>query len=212
MNRTNREPKTVEAQLRNAEETRKRRMEDSPFHCFEQWHLANLKPACALVYPLLYKIAKPVRVGAGDERRLFYASVENLALYFGKNRSTIDRAIKDLIKHSFLEKIKQVKFQPTQYRVVSHEEWASRHPGQCAEMLQFPYSGEIDTLGQTLFTISGGTVKFNRFQVNNIRKLGIRDEDAYTEFATYMDGPGQSEPVRRIPKDFYIKMKKLYAR
>jgi hypothetical protein len=212
MKKTDKELKTAEAKLRESEDARKRRMQDSPFYCMEQFHLADLGGPCAYLYPILYKVAKPVPVGAGEKWRIFHASAESLATYFGVDTSTIGRGLRKLAEAGFIELLKQTKFKPNSYRIFSHKEWAALHPGLCAAKLQFPFSGEIDTLGQTLLTISGGTVKFQRFQVNNIRKLGVPELDVYTEFATYMEGPGKTEPVPRIPTDFYIKLKKQYSR
>lgn len=184
-------------------------MEDSSFHCCEQWHLAGLLPICSLIYPLAYRISQSKgKQERGGPKGTLHCSAESLATYFGRKACTVQRGLKKLRQLGFLELLDARKFKPNVYRVLSHKEWAEIHPGMCATRLSFPYSEECDLLGQSLWNVSGGRVEFLPYLVNNIRKLDLPEETVLRNYADYWENIGKEKPATKVPIDFYIQLKK----
>lgn len=184
-------------------------IEDSPFHCCEQWHLAGLLPICSLIYPLAYRISQSKgKQERGGPKGTLHCSAESLAAYFGRKACTVQRGLKKLRQLGFLELLDARKFKPNVYRVLSHKEWALEHPGMCATRLSFPYSAECDLLGQALWNVSGGRVEFQPHSVNNIRKLDLPEETVLKTFEEYWKNIGKEKPAKMVPIDFYIQLKK----
>jgi hypothetical protein len=72
---------------------------------------------------------------------IFYFDGRKIAERFGETgKNTIYRIGKNLIRKGWLvvvrkpKRLKNGMFSPGQYRPVSHEEWAARHPGACLEI------------------------------------------------------------------------------
>lgn len=195
--------------LRKTKKVFRQPMEDSPFYCCEQWHLANLKPICSLIYQLAFRISRSKgKQERGGPKGTLHCSAERLAMYFGRNSCTVQRGLKQLQQLGFLELLDARKFKPNVYRVLSHEEWAEIHPGMCATRLSFPYSAECDLLGQSLWNVSGGRVEFLPYLVNNVRKLGLPEETILRAYADYWENIGKDKPTKMVPSDFYIQLKK----
>jgi hypothetical protein len=141
----------------------------SPYYCSPEWHLARFGLATVLTYSLAYRLSKK----SGH----FNGSAERVALYFGMNEKTIDRAFANLLKVGFFElrESGQAKFESSIYEVLSHTDWAGFHAGECREKEEYIFS-KGDPLGRELFTLSAGRVKFKDFQIQNYRKLGFADD------------------------------------
>jgi hypothetical protein len=90
---------------------------------------------------------------------IFYFDGRKIAERFGETgKNTIYRIGKNLVRKGWLvvvrkpKRLKNGMFSPAQYRPVSHEEWAARHPGACLEIQAAPditspgiRTGEDDT-------------------------------------------------------------------
>jgi hypothetical protein len=195
------------------EDSVRQRMEDSPFFCSEYFHLAELSPVCALIYGLAYRISKSSRMrDRGGPKGTLHCSAESLAIYFDRHVATVRSSLKELVKLGFFELLNAGKFRPNVYRVLSHDEWAEKHPGRCATKLTFPYSAESDELGQALWNISGGLVTFKAFQVRNLRRLGLAPERVIELFAEYWEKTGVNLPAMQVPIDFQIRLKQAAHR
>lgn len=94
------------------------------FHCSADWHLIRLGKYALAVHSLMLRIQ-------GDDLD-FFGSVVQVAEYFGASRRHIRRAVNQLIKIGFVQKITARSGCSTIYRALAHKEWAERHPGQCA--------------------------------------------------------------------------------
>lgn len=199
---------THKEQFRKMENATRQRMEDSSFHCSEQWHLADLSPICSLIYSLAYKLSRSkakARIGLPST---LYCSAVSLAIYFGRDPSTIRRGLKELVELGFLIKVDARKFKPNVYRVLSHEEWANENPGKCAVKLSLPYTDEGDPLGQDLRSISGGRAEFKAYQVAYIRTLGLPDEVILKNFADYWENHDKDKSAKQVTIDFIVKLKR----
>jgi hypothetical protein len=82
------------------------------------------------------------------ESGIFYFDGRKIAQRFGETgKNTIYRIGKNLIRKGWLvilrkpKRLKNGMFSPGQYRPVSHEEWAAKHPGACLEF----QTGTADT-------------------------------------------------------------------
>jgi hypothetical protein len=51
--------------------------------------------------------------------------------FYECHEATVRRGFKALVKLGFLEVLQQDMCSPTVYRVISHDEWAEKNPGQC---------------------------------------------------------------------------------
>jgi len=119
--------------------------------------------------------------------RVFSASAENVALYFGVHRNTVQRALEELANAGFFELREVERFRPNVYHVVDHKEWAKRHPGLCVKKSSFPWEGEGDPLGRELHAISGQRVKFLPNQTVALRRFGLSEDQIKAEFRTFLD-------------------------
>ena len=154
--------------------------DESPFHCSAEWHLQQMTSRLALaVYSLARKLSRKSGV--------FSASAENVAMYLGVHRNTIQRALEELAKVGFLELWRVEQFKPNVYHVVDHKEWAKRHPSQCVKKSSFPWEGVGDSLGRELHAISGQRVKLLPNQTVALRKFGLSDDQIKEEFRTFLD-------------------------
>jgi len=98
----------------------------SRFHCEWDWHMRKLRNVPAV---LIYQLA--ARVTARKRKKEFKAAAETVAVHFGINTSTVRRAIKLLCRLGFFEKLGMTEHGTNRYRVISHDEWVKKHPGQC---------------------------------------------------------------------------------
>jgi AraC-like DNA-binding protein len=179
--------------------------ENEYFHCSWEWHIARLSPVCALIYPLAFKVSGGMGRKLSDRR--FFSSAKALASYFGYSESHIRRGLRELEEVGFFQLIAKKKFKPTHYRVLSHDDWASKHKGKCTTKVEYPWTGEGDSLGQSLWKISGGQVKFAGFQVKNLRNLGVDENKIVEEFSGYWEQTGQRMSPLNVPCGFYMNVK-----
>lgn len=126
-------------------------------------------------------------VGFPRKSGVFSPSAENVAIYFGVHRNTVQRALDELASAEFLELWQVERFAPNAYHIVDHKEWAKRHPGQCVKKSPFPWEGEGDPLGRELHAISGQRVKFLPNQTVALRKFGLSDDRIKAEFRTFLE-------------------------
>lgn len=153
---------------------------ESSFHCSAEWHLQRMTSGLA---PALYSWARKLSSKSG----VFSPSAENVAIYFGVHRNTVQRALEELAIVGFFELTRIETFAPNVYRVVDHTEWAKRNPGQCVKKSAFPWVGEGDPLGRELYAISGQRVKFFPNQVGALQKFGLSDDQIKGEFRAFLD-------------------------
>ncbi len=199
---------TQKEEFQRMENTTRQRMEDSSFHCSEQWHLADLSPICSLIYPLAYRLSRSNANSTQGSPGTLHCSAERLAIYFGRDPSTIRRGLNELVRLGFLIKVGARKFKPNVYRVRTHAEWANDNPGKCAVKLFFPYSEEGDPLGRQLWNICGGLIEFKTYQVAYIRTLGLNEEAILKSFTSYWENHDQSKSAKQLTVDFIVKLKK----
>ncbi len=151
------------------------------YHCSPEWHLIQLTstPFAGLVYNFVFRISK----GSG----LFHGSAEGVARYFGVSRWTIQRAMQALVDLGFPVRVAQEAYTPSVYHVIGHKEWAAKHPGCCAEKETLPWSDETgDPLGVRLWSLSGGKVKYQSYQVKALRKTGLTDDQIAKAFEAFV--------------------------
>jgi len=180
-------------------------LENEFFHCSWEWHIARLSSVCALIYPLAFRVSGGMETSLSD-RRLF-ASAQSLATYFGYSECQVRRGLKELEEAGFFQLIARKKFKPTHYRVLSHDDWALKHKGKCTTKLEFPWTGEGDPLGRSLWKITCGQVKFGDFQVKGLRKLEVDENRIEKEFSAYWEQTGQRMKPKNVPANFYMFMK-----
>lgn len=184
-----------------------RPLENENFHCCAEWHLSCLPPVCSSIYPLAYRLTsddnEPDR---RSKTKTFYASAESLAVFFGYSPAQIRRGLKELVHLGFLELLKTGRYRTNVYRVVSHEEWARKHPGGCTRKIEIDYFSN-DPLGPELLSASGGRIRFPEFSVSNLRKLGLPDHLILERFAEFWRDTGSSCRERDVPTRFYMWLK-----
>jgi hypothetical protein len=180
-------------------------LENGYYHCSWEWHIAQLSPVCALIYPLAFRVSGGEKSKLADRR--FFGSAGSLATYFGYSAYQIRRGLIELEEAGFFQLIARKKFKPTRYRVLSHDDWATKHKGKCTFKVEYPWTGEGDPLGQTLWKLSDGEVKFANFQIIGLRKLGVDEEKITDGFSDYWEQTGQRMKPEKVPSGFYMHMK-----
>lgn len=176
-------------------------LENEHFHCSWEWHIARLSSVCALIYSFAFKVGGGM--GTAPSGRRFFASASSLAAYFGYSASQVRRGLRELEQMGFFQLIARKKFKPTHYRVLSHEDWAAKHKGECTIKVEYPWAGEGDALGQSLWKRSGGQVKFADFQVKGLRNLGVEASKIEEQFSAYWEQTGQRMKPKNVPASFY---------
>ena len=174
-------------------------LEPESYFCTSEWHLAKLPPVCALIYSFALYLAR--------NSKRFSVSATGLAEYFDRDESTIRRGYKALEKLGFFVKTIQGTFNSSVYRVLTHEEWAKTHPNQCPEKLRNPWADDNDPLGQQLLFATGCRVKWKTFQVDNLRNLGLPDDEVVEEFELYYQQKGQFKQPMNVPKGFLLELR-----
>jgi hypothetical protein len=180
-------------------------LENEYYHCSWEWHIAQLSPVCSLIYPFAFRVSGGMDTSLVDRR--FYGTAKSLATYFGYSESQVRRGLIELEEIGFFQLIARKKFKPTQFRVLSHEDWVSKHKTRCTTKIQYPWTGEGDPLGRSLWKMSGGEVKFADFQVKGLRNLGIDESKVVSEFSAYWEQTGQRMRPKNVPTNFYMHMK-----
>jgi hypothetical protein len=143
---------------------------DSFIHCSAEWHFARFAGDGASLAPLVYNIMFRV---AGDSGN-WAGSIHQIARYLNvEYRYALD-AVSLLVAAGFLEVLETAQGKATQYRPVSHVEWAGKHPGYCTKKLEKIFPDE-DELGKKLFGILGG-VKCYPNLLSGLRNTGSTDE------------------------------------
>jgi hypothetical protein len=156
-------------------------LKPSRYHCSPEWHLSRL--VHAPFAGVLYSFARRISKNSGS----FHGSVLGIAEYFDVSRWKVQRAIKALVDSGFFVCIAQEIFQPSVYRVISHTDWAAKHPGRCAVKEIFPWSEEEgDKLRVSLWNASGGKVKYQPYQLLALRKTGKTDDEIVAAFVTFV--------------------------
>jgi hypothetical protein len=121
----------------------------------------------------------------------FFPSVENIANYFDCNRTTVFRALQELVAYGWAEIVRKEAGKPVIYRLIEHEEWAKNNPDCCTEKDTMPWEGQGDPLGKVLYAASGGRAKFLPRQMNGLRGFGFTDEQIAAEFQIFLDRNAQ---------------------
>lgn len=152
----------------------------SSFYCSWEWHFAQFSSRLA---PLIYSWGCCLSNKSGS----FYPSVENMASHFCRDRTTVFRALQELVSIGWAEVIHREPGKPVVYRFIDHEEWARSHPNECIEKNVMPWEGEGDSLGRELYAVSGGLAKFLPYQMTGLRKSGFTDPQIVSEFRIFLD-------------------------
>ena len=177
-------------------------LENEFFFCSWEWHIARLSSVCALIYPFAFKVSGGIESKLFDRR--FFASAVSLATYFGYSECQVRRGLKELENAGFFQLIARKKFKPTHYRVLSHDEWAAKHKRRCTTKVQFPWTGEGDPLGRSLWKMTCGEVRFGDFQMRGLRNLGVDQNKILEEFSVYWEQTGQRMKPQNVPRGFYM--------
>jgi hypothetical protein len=152
----------------------------SSFYCSPEYHLQRMRSGLA---PSLWGWGR--RLSSVSE--CFWPSINQIAEYFNRDRTTVMRALFELVGEEWAEVIDSEPGKTVNYRFLSHDEWAKKHPGKCVVKERMPWDGEGDVLGARLYAISGGRAKFLPNQMNGLRKFGFEDDTIATEFKVFLD-------------------------
>lgn len=159
---------------------KKSQQRETAFYCSSVYHLVHLSRVAQSVYDIGMSLTK------GEETSEFYASAKQLADYLGYNERQIRRGREELTEVGFFELIRERNFDTTIYRVLTHKQWAEKHPDQCAEKVEMPWAGEGDPLGQKLYAASAGERKLRDHQTLLLRRTEITEEIIVEEFRTFL--------------------------
>jgi hypothetical protein len=139
-------------------------------------------------------------------------SISNLAGYLGYEERAVRRGYNHLRESGFFELIEDgsKSFETNVYRVLSHNQWAASHPGQCTLKVSMPWTGEGDPLGTKMFMATGQRVKPKACEIQAIRKVqedrNLADNTVFEEFEAYF----ASEYSRRAAGHFKNNRKSIF--
>lgn len=159
---------------------KKNQQKETAFYCSSVYHLVNLSRAAQSVYDVGMSLTK------GEEDAEFFASAKQLADYIGYEVKQIKRARAELTELGFFELKRERDFDTNVYRVLTHKQWAERHPGQCAEKVVMPWEGEGDPLGQKLYAASAGEKSLRDYQTLLLRRTEISEDIIVDEFRMFL--------------------------
>jgi len=154
--------------------------EPRPFHCSWEWHFGDMNSRFA---PLLYSWGR----GLSFKTDSFYPSLQNIATHFRRDRTTVLRALQELLDYDWIEVTNKEPGKTVRYRFLDHEEWSRKYPHNCIEKDVMPWEGEGDPLGKQLHAISGGLAKFLPRQMDGLRKSVFSDQQIADEFQIFLD-------------------------
>jgi hypothetical protein len=157
----------------------------NPFHCSAEWHLQELN---SRLTPTLYFWARRL----SSKSDCFFPSVESIAGYFCRNRTTVFRALQELVQCGWAEIVRREPGKAVVYRLLDHDDWAKMHPDLCIEKDVMPWEGQGDSLGAALYAASGGRAKFLPRQMNGLRKSGFADDEIVLEFRVFLSRTPQT--------------------
>jgi len=164
----------------------------NPFHCSAEWHYREMTSRLA---GHVHSWGR--RLSANSEA--FYPSVESISKYFARHRTTVFKALQELVDTGWAEVIKREPGKPVVYRFLDHDDWSKNHPGLCNEKDSMPWEGEGDELGRTLHSVSGGRAKFLPRQMDGLRKIGLDEEQIVIEFRIFLNqNPQQGAGWKRV--------------
>jgi hypothetical protein len=153
---------------------------ENSFHCSAEWHLKSLNSRLACP---LYTWGR--RLSANSTN--FFPSVESIANYFDCNRTTVFRALQELVAYGWAEIVRKEAGKPVVYRLIEHEEWSRNNPDCCTEKDTMPWEGQGDSLGKALYAASGGSAQFLPRQMKGLRSSGFSDNEITHEFQIFLD-------------------------
>jgi len=166
------------------------------FECSEYFHLAELSPVCSLIYGLAYKVTK-------GGQNTFFPSAESVGQYINRSPAQVRRGFQALETLGFFELKYSGRFRPNEYKVIGHTDWAKTHPKQCCVKLTYAFTADGDPLGITLWNITGGAVKFQRFQIESYRRLEPSEERIVTLFRDFWESKGRGLRINDVSPYFY---------
>lgn len=156
--------------------------------------------------PLLYSWGQKLSHNTDS----FYPSIQNIASYFYRDRTTVMKALSELLYYGWVEVVHKEAGKPVAYRFLDHEEWARNNPECCTEKDVMPWEGEGDPLGKQLHAVSGGLAKFLLGQMIGLRKTGLSDEQIATEFRVFLDRhPQQGHAWKHVYYRFHPHLKSV---
>lgn len=96
------------------------------FLCSAEYHLAREVTGLAIV---VYNLALRLSHKSG----VFNAAASSVAHYFDYSIDSVQKAYRQLRESGYFEELARPNGRPTEYRVLTHDEWAKQHPHMCCE-------------------------------------------------------------------------------
>lgn len=171
-------------------------LEGGRYLCNSEWHLRKIH----YVYSHALRLSR--------KSGYFFGSQRGLAEFFECSPSTMWRAFDELEAKGFFEVVDSNYGDPNCYRVLTHDEWASKHPEEkCAAKIEYPWTSENDPLGQSLYSLSGGCVKWKRFQIDALRNAGLSEDKLKEHFTDYWNSVRGKIDPKYVPAGFLTHLK-----
>ena len=172
------------------------------YKCGMHYHFPVDRAVCAKTYELAMQIT------ARGGERVFWVSAERRARDWQVDERTVRRGDKELVRLGFFEPLDATPFQSNRYLVITHEQWAKRHPGKCLEREVMPWSDEVqDGLAVTLHKASRGRMKFFNRHIQSLRSHGLDDERLAAACAVYADFEDRKKQPMKAASHFCLCMK-----
>jgi hypothetical protein len=198
-------PAQAEPAVQKMDNQSKPELESERYHCSAEWHLFRLKHRCGVIHSRLVQLTQ-------NGKRPFFGSQEGLAEYFGCSTKTVNRAFEQLVSAGFLELTrKAAPGETNSYRLVDHATWAKAHPNKCLTRMEMPWANDESPLGKQLWAYTHG-IEWKLYQVKNILKLGLPDEEVIERLIDYWEKEGQYVNPKSVPILFLHSLKAVSKR
>ncbi len=172
------------------------------YKCGMHYHFPIKRAVCAKTYELA------MQVTAKSDRRVFWVSAEQRARDWGVDDKTVRRGDEDLVKLGFFELLEARAFQSNQYLVITHDEWAKRHPGKCLQREVMPWSEDVqDPLATMLYKASRRRLKVFPAHIQSLRSHGLDDQQIAAACAVYADFEDRKKKPTKEASHFCLCMK-----
>jgi hypothetical protein len=164
----------------------------SSLYCSAERHLWKGGGIPLAIYGKLYALS-------ADNQGKVFCKIQSLTDFLGCSYDAAWISFKKLVVNGWLERtdtppstiyqMRASEFDGKTYRIISHKEWAERHPGACVEVLQMPWSSETaDPLARRLYAASDGKTKWYRNMLAGLRKTGLSDDQILEEWRSFLAG------------------------
>ena len=152
----------------------------SSFYCGVESHLTKHSRVCALIYLLASRVS-------AKRGGLFWPSATKIASHLRCSKDAVYRAIRALRELGLFELLRKTPYGTNIHRVLSHDEWAKKHPGQCVLYQSDSEGDRTEPSSETVLSREAETGATHEY-VSGDQKTRTKSQDSMVEANANPDG------------------------